>query len=327
MSPLKVHFLNVGHGDCTFVEFSSGRLMMVDINNSKTLPGDDVAGLAAARHLSVAQFKSATATGYSWEDYYRNLLVDPADYYDQHFAGRPLFRYVQTHPDMDHMSGLHRFFWQAGVPVENFWDTRHSRTLVQEDFEGSRFDWSDWLVYQMLREGWGPADSRHKVLHRTRDEQGDFWTADGISVLSPTDALVDGCNEAEAYNDVSYVLKISYGGRSLILPGDAESKAWQSMLDHYPRASLRCDILKASHHGRKSGYHEDSVDAMSPYLVVCSVGKKPDTDASAFYAGHGAQVLSTRFNGTLVATVWSDGEVWVDNGKGERVFSLPPLVG
>ncbi|HKP99795.1 MAG TPA: hypothetical protein VJ735_05640 [Actinomycetes bacterium] len=28
-----MHFLNVGHGDCTFVDLPSGRLMMIDINN------------------------------------------------------------------------------------------------------------------------------------------------------------------------------------------------------------------------------------------------------------------------------------------------------
>jgi len=33
--PLVLHFLNVGHGDCTFIELPSGRLMMIDINNSK----------------------------------------------------------------------------------------------------------------------------------------------------------------------------------------------------------------------------------------------------------------------------------------------------
>jgi competence protein ComEC len=32
---LRVHFLNVGHGDCTIVEHHSGRLTMIDVNNSQ----------------------------------------------------------------------------------------------------------------------------------------------------------------------------------------------------------------------------------------------------------------------------------------------------
>jgi hypothetical protein len=32
---LKVHFLNVGHGDCTIIRHPDGRLTMIDINNAK----------------------------------------------------------------------------------------------------------------------------------------------------------------------------------------------------------------------------------------------------------------------------------------------------
>ena len=34
---LKVHFLNVGHGDCTIIEHSNGNLTVIDINNAKDL--------------------------------------------------------------------------------------------------------------------------------------------------------------------------------------------------------------------------------------------------------------------------------------------------
>ena len=30
---MKIHFLNVGHGDCTIIEHDSGRITMIDINN------------------------------------------------------------------------------------------------------------------------------------------------------------------------------------------------------------------------------------------------------------------------------------------------------
>ena len=36
----RIHFLNVGHGDCTIIEHASGRITMVDINNSDSLDGD-----------------------------------------------------------------------------------------------------------------------------------------------------------------------------------------------------------------------------------------------------------------------------------------------
>ena len=35
--PLTIHFLNVGRGDCTIIEFPSGRVGVVDIDNLKSL--------------------------------------------------------------------------------------------------------------------------------------------------------------------------------------------------------------------------------------------------------------------------------------------------
>lgn len=326
--PLVAHFLNVGHGDCTFLELPSGRLAMVDINNSKTLPDADVDALAAARGLSTLAFKSAVG-GRSWEDYYKSLLDDPVDYYRANFDGRTIFRYIQTHPDMDHMSGLHRFFFQERIPLGCFWDVAHAKDFSEEDFDSGPYDWADWLAYKCLRYGCHPENTDAawdmRVINNLRGARGQYWTDDDIAVLSPTQALIDDCDTRASWNDASYVLRVDYAGRRLMLPGDAEGAAWRSMLDGHSREDLACDVLKASHHGRESGYHSDAVDAMDPHFVICSVGKKPSTDASDEYASHGT-VLSTRFNGTIKVTMWHDGEVWIDTAKGERVHALAPLV-
>ena len=138
MNKTVIHFLNVGHGDCTIIEHPSGRLTMIDINNSKSLSDKDVAGLAAALGVSEWEFRRAGSilegSTMSWEDYYKSKLVDPHDYYKTNFDGRSIFRYVQTHPDMDHMSGLDRFFWQEQVPLWNFWDVAHAKTMTDIDF-------------------------------------------------------------------------------------------------------------------------------------------------------------------------------------------------
>ena len=54
MNSIKVHFLNVGHGDCTIIEHESGRLSMIDINNSTTLPEADEIALAEDKGLSLS---------------------------------------------------------------------------------------------------------------------------------------------------------------------------------------------------------------------------------------------------------------------------------
>ena len=64
---------------------------------------------------------------------------------------------------------------------------------------------------------------------------------------------------------------------------------------------------------------------MSPKIVICSVGEKPDTDATDDYNRIAGKVLSTRYNGTIQVKIWADGEVWVDDHDGDRLATLPPL--
>lgn len=322
MKHLDIHFLNVGHGDCTFIDHPSGRLTMIDINNSKSLPITDEIALASEKGLSLEVFKGVGITiergKQSWESYYQSILVDPCDYYDAHFVGRPIFRYIQTHPDMDHMSGLCRFFWQKDVSVENFWDPEHAKEFDQADFEQSPYDWNDWLVYRRMRTGKVQDGDPHTVLNKRQGAVGDYWSQDGVSVLSPNVDLIAYCNAQENWNNVSYILRVDYAGRRVILPGDAEKPAWDAVEAHVGSSDMRCDILKAAHHGRKSGYSESATAAMTPKIVVCSVGKKPDTDASGEYRDHGADVFSTRSQGSIVARIWEDGEAVITNHRGEN---------
>lgn len=328
MNKTVIHFLNVGHGDCTIIEHPSGRLTMIDINNSKSLSDKDVSGLAAALGISEWEFRRAgsilATSTMSWEDYYKSKLVDPHDYYKSNFNGRAIFRYVQTHPDMDHMSGLDRFFWQEQVPLWNFWDVAHAKKMTDVDFNKAHYSYDDWKAYENLRAGIGPT-STHTVKNNLRFADASFWTEDGISVLSPSQALINLSDEKEEWNNVSYVLRLEFGGRSIILPGDAVQEAWSEAIEKVHPNMLSADILKAAHHGRKSGYHKDAVDMINPHTVICSIGKKPETDAHEDYKSHGAEVYSTRNHGTIVVTMWEDGEVWVKDSAGKMLASLAPL--
>ena len=322
---VRIHFLNVGHGDCTLIEHASGRLTMIDVNNSKSLPEESLAALAARHGLTLDEFRYGRVHkdyAFTWADYYESLLVDPAEYLGQRFAGRSIFRYIQTHPDMDHLSGLHRIFVQEGIELVNFWDTEHTKSFVEADFEGTQYSWDDWVAYTDLRSG------RHgaKVLNLLQDAEGEFYADDRLEVLAPTAGLLESANQAENWNRSSYVLKVSYAGRSVILPGDAEEVTWNAIEEVYDKDDLACDVLKAAHHGRESGYSESATEKMDPSIVVCSVGKKPDTDASDEYQSHGARVYSTRYQGTITVTIAPNGGVTVANHEGEVIDDLPRLV-
>jgi beta-lactamase superfamily II metal-dependent hydrolase len=327
--PLTTHFLNVGHGDCTLIEHPSGRITMIDINNSKSLPEPDIDALAEDLGLTASAFRaggSPPAGFKSWEEYYRSFLVDPVDYFRETFGGdATVFRYIQTHPDMDHMSGLFRFFRQEEIDVQNMWDIEHTKDLDSDSFTSSPYDELDWLVYKLMRSGMVKQGAEHKVIHPLRGDERQYWADDDIRILGPTQDLIDYANETENWNNLSYVLRLEHAGRSIILPGDAEKPAWDKIESFDETEDLPCDILKASHHGRESGYSESATDAMSPDYVICSVGKKPSTDASDEYASHGAKVLSTRYHGTITVTIEDDGAVQIADRNGTSIGSLPSL--
>ena len=214
---------------------------MIDVNNSKSLPMRDEIALAEHDGVPLAMFKAKTLfLGKRFgEGHYASLLVDPVDYYTAHFHGRAVFRYIQSHPDLDHMSGLCRIFWQEQVPLANVWDTTHEKTFTKQDFNGGPYDWNDWLVYQRMRSGKVRDDDRHEVLHKYLGDNGEYWTEDGIRILSPTDDLINYCNRQDEWNNASYILRVDFGGRHVILPGDAERPAWDSVERTLGRSTSR----------------------------------------------------------------------------------------
>jgi competence protein ComEC len=222
------------------------------------------------------------------------------------YPGQSLFRFILTHPDLDHMRGLKRLHEYVGFT--NFWDTAHTKPAPSV-WKGTA-DQEDWKFYQSLRKGQvtGPT-----VLTPTRGARAFAWAldesgnlgGDNMEILSPTPALVNECNKEEKSNDLSLVLRVRHDTRSILLPGDAETAAWQNMVAHYGKG-LKSDYLKASHHGRDSGYDLDALKLIDPRIVFVSVGRKPDTDASSKYRQQCPKVASTRYHGNIELQFFDD---------------------
>lgn len=318
--PLKVWFVNVGHGDCTIVKFPhSNRVMMIDISNCGAIDEESEKELLASTGIDLltAAFlkimNQPLPSEYAAKmKQYESLCDDPLDVLKTELPGESIFRFLLTHPDMDHMTGLYRLFQEASSPsVLNFWDVENSKG--EADKKGAGYDPRDWYEYERIRNG---SSENPKVLHLLRGAEGDYYTQDHIRILGPSESFRRECDSNEDWNNLSQVVRIQYGKASLLLPGDIEGPAQLDVLDAISTSDLKSTILKAPHHGRDTGYLSDFVSAVDPDYTIVSVGKKPESDASNKYRYHTKKkVLSTRFNGTIHAQLFEDGDVRLWNSK------------
>ncbi len=134
--------------------------------------------------------------------------VNPISYLHNHNIDS-IFRYIQTHPDMDHMDGIEALFDEFG-PF-NFWDTDNEKEMDDSSWERSEYNEDDWEFYKNLRDT--KPDHNPKRLAPLAGNEGKYWNnddqglgGDGLDILAPTQELIDSANETQDYNDCSYVL-------------------------------------------------------------------------------------------------------------------------
>ena len=281
MSEITFHFLNVGKGNCTIIEFPSERLSVIDVDDSRVISDYD-------RTLMEKAGKAR--------------LTNPIDYITSKFKDREIFRFILTHPDMDHMSGIKGLF--KGKYVRNFWDTENDKYIDPDTWENSPYDREDWDFYQNVRQ----SDENPIVLKIYRDAEADCcWTKDSIRILAPTESLVKEANENEDWDHLSYVLMIEYAGRKILLGGDATKKSLEDIIEYYGEGYLESNVLFAPNHGSANHISKEILDVINPDLIVVSVAEGVDY-ARDLYSRYGS-VLSTKYYGNTLVKIKDTGEI------------------
>ena len=108
------------------------------------------------------------------------------------------------------------------------------------------------------------------VVHETR---GRAFSWDGVEAqflwpeISPEEIAPSPKN-----ND-SLVLRLQYGDRSLMLPGDAEKQTERQILAENSDAIIHADVLKIGHHGSKNSTTPEFLGAVGPQIAVISAGE------------------------------------------------------
>lgn len=327
----EAHFLNVDHGDCTILhhpgddDHPAGRVSVVDINDWKHRQDHGVAGLS----YYLKNFLGETDPD-SEVEYARRFLDHPVEYFHDNIedGGEGIWRFIATHPDMDHLSGLARL--DDEVEITEFWDTFHRKTLSADPADWpERFDPGDWKRYEKIRHG----ETGHHYIQPTKGTKESTWKDDDIDILHPSPWYIQRLNEKNAtrakqrYNDASYVLKVNTPAGGILLPGDLESdEAWERLLRYAGDELEDVRILKAAHHGRNNGFNRKAVRRIDPDYVIMSVGKKDEHDAQSKYkrfCSDDTQIYSTRQHGSIKVTVTEDGNLEVEVEHSNGIFKLP----
>ncbi|GLZ00902.1 ComEC/Rec2 family competence protein [Actinoplanes sp. NBRC 103695] len=118
-----------------------------------------------------------------------------------------------------------------------------------------------------------PPAGRRAVAELARiTDVGPGWTyATGgirLTVIGPAELLSGTSSDA---NNNSLVIRAAVNGKTVLLPGDAETEEQHELL----QKDVKADILKVAHHG--SAYQEPAfVDAVDPAVALVSVGRDND---------------------------------------------------
>ena len=242
---MRFHFLNVGNGDCSIIEHSSGRVSIIDINKGQS------------------NYEKVYESSGNYNQ--KENPEHPIDYLEKLLSKRNIFRFILTHPEFDHLRGIKNLF--SNFHVYNFWDTENNR---QETKFSINLDKEDWEFYQKIRNN----KENPKTLFLYRFAQSECcWKNDGITILSPTKELVNKANKSKEWNLLSYVLLIEDNDLKILLSGDATDEVWEDILNDLKKNNLidlikNVDVLVAPHHGRKSNRSSEFLKILNPKLTL-----------------------------------------------------------
>lgn len=263
-----VHFMNVKEGDCIWVKHLSGHNTVIDVSNGNSKDDENTS------------FMYENSCGNHQQKRYP---VNPIDYLKKYNVTN-VFRFILTHPDMDHMDGIAELF--SNFEVRNFWDTNNTK-VMDENGEWGNYRVEDWHFYQEVR----ISEKSPKVLHLYAGSEGEFYNrnedgssgADGLYILAPTKELVEEANKTEDYNDCSYVILYRTGnGKKIVFAGDSAEKTWDYILENHKEDVENIDLLIAPHHGRKTGGNEDYLDVLKPKLTLFGNAKSEYMDYNSW---------------------------------------------
>jgi len=265
---MRVHFIDVGQGAATLVEFPCAAIIIdTGGESNKDFKSDD----------------ELTA------------------YLDDFFGRRPdlnktFHLLILTHPHVDHTHGV--------APLLSRYKILNAITNGQEP-KGPGLP-GQQALHQKIADSEAASDpattigfvaATVKNIPRNRGLTNDVIDPIKCQNVDPRITLLWGTSENnpgwtkrafENQNNHSVVTRIDFGGASLLVTGDLQEEAINELIDHYRESKLLdVDVYEVGHHGSHNRTTEDLLEVITPKIAVIAMGvPSRELQWSAWAYGH-----------------------------------------
>jgi len=300
-----VHLLNVSPGDCSIIRQASGRTTVIDICDGNIEEEDPL-----TKAMMAAAFGLRPRGNFRMSESPTNPIR-----YAKSLGIESIFRFILTHPDMDHMDGLDALANE--FRIYNFWDTG-TRRDEPEFGEGSPYREEDWDRYVEMRDGneegvssaIRQAGLRFAFANKKENSQAG---GDGLYILAPDAQLANEASDGGDINDGSYVILYRSVGGRILLPGDAHDNTWNYVLTKYATDVANCSFMLAPHHGRDSNRSYDFLDHIRPKVTLIGCAPSEHIDYNQ-WSRRDLEFITSNQTGNVVLEIF-DGQidVYIEN--------------
>ena len=201
-----------------------------------------------------------------WIDAGHNGDTDfcPAEHVKEKHGETKMDYLIISHPDLDHISALHRYIKALGDPKVLL----RNKTLNDDETHGE----------QECIKAYSHLNETYTFNVSYEDSPKNPQNNGGINIYT----CFNDRKKVSNINDASVVAFYEIWGRVFVFPGDISESGWDLLWETNSAKIQKLltnnkVILTAPHHGRSSGYSDKMFEDLSPNLVIISdkYGKEP----------------------------------------------------